>query len=71
MIPEVEGKPRVNVDGYDGGVHICRRIIGLSTDEDCVNGTCEWAEPSDARPDELTDGMAINCDCVRLGPGWC
>ena len=27
-------------------------------------------EPADARPDELTDGMAISCDCVRLGPGW-
>ena len=52
------------------GGHICRRIIGLSTDEDCFNGTCEWAEPTDARPDELTGGMAISCDCGRLGPGW-
>ena len=27
-------------------------------------------DPEDARPGELTDGMAISCDCVRLGPGW-
>ena len=70
MIPEVEGKPCVNVGEYDGGVYVCRRISGLATDEDCFNGTCEWVEPEDARPDELTDGMAISCDCVRLGPGW-
>ena len=30
----------------------------------------EWADQEDARPDELTDGMRIYCDCVRLGPGW-
>ena len=53
-----------------GGVYVCRRITGLATDEDSLNGTCEWVEPADARPDELTDGMAISCDCVRLGPGW-
>jgi hypothetical protein len=70
LIPEVEGKPCVNVSGDDGAVYVCRRISGLETDEDCFNGTCEWAEPADARPDELTDGMAISCDCVRLGPGW-
>jgi hypothetical protein len=70
MIPEVEGKPCVNVGGYDGGVYVCRRITGLATDEDSFNGTCDWVEPADARPDELTDGMAISCDCVRLGPGW-
>ena len=40
-------------------------------DEDgSLNGTCEWVDPEDARPGELTDGMAICCDCVRLGPGW-
>ena len=70
MIPEVEGKPCVNAGEYDGGVYICRRISGLETDEDSFNGTCEWVDPEDARPDELTDGMAISCDCVRLGPGW-
>jgi hypothetical protein len=70
MIPEVEGKPCVNVGGYDGGVHVCRRISGLGTDEDSFNGRCDWVDPADARPDELTDEMAISCDCVRLGPGW-
>ena len=70
MIPVVEGKPCVNVGGYDGGVYLCRRITNLGTDEDSFNGTCEWVEPEDARPDELTDEMAISCDCVRLGQGW-
>lgn len=70
MIPEVEGRPCVNVGGYDGGVYVCRRISGLGTDEDCFNGTCEWVDPPDARPDELTDSMAIDCSSVRLGPGW-
>jgi hypothetical protein len=70
MIPKVERKPCVIVDGYDGKVYVCRRISGLGTDEDCFNGQCDWVDPADARPDELTDGMAINCDCVRLGHGW-
>jgi hypothetical protein len=41
LIPEAEGKPRVNVGTYDGGVYVCRRIAGLETDEDSFNGTYE------------------------------
>lgn len=70
MIPEVEGKTIVNTGFYDGGVYVCRRISGLHTDGDSFNGECEWVDPDEARPDELTDGMSISCDCLRLGPGW-
>lgn len=70
LILEMEGKPCVNVGDYDGGVYVCRRISGLHTDDDSFNGQCEWVEPEDSRPDELTDGMSISCDCVRLGIGW-
>ena len=70
MIAEVEGKPCVNFGEYDGGVYVCRRLSGLEIDEDSLNGECEWVDPEDARPGELTDGTAISCDCVRLGPGW-
>jgi hypothetical protein len=70
MIPQVEGKPCVNVGGLLGGVYVCRRITGLAIDEHCFKGDCDWVDPADARPGELTDGMAISCDCMRLGPGW-
>ncbi len=70
MIAEVEGKPCDKLDGHDGGVYVCRRLWGLEIDGESLNGACEWADPEDARPDELTDGMRIYCDCVRLGPGW-
>lgn len=70
LIPLVEGKPGVNIGQYDGGVYVCRRITDLHTDDDSFNGQCEWVDPEEARPEELTDGMAISCDCVRLGPGW-
>jgi hypothetical protein len=71
MIAEVEGKPCVNFGEYDGGVYVCRRISGLVVDEDgCLHGTCEWVDPEDARPGELTDGMAIGFDCLEIGPGW-
>ena len=71
MIAKVEGRPCVNFGEYDGGVYVCRRISGLEIDEeDCFNGNCEWVDPEDARPGELTDGMAIGYDCLRLGPGW-
>ena len=44
---------------------------GLVTAVDRLpSGHVAAAEPADARPDELSDGMAISCDCVRLGPGW-
>jgi hypothetical protein len=64
MIPEVEGKTIVNTGFYDGGVYVCRRISGLHTDEVCFNGECEWIDPEEARPGELTEGMSISCDCV-------
>lgn len=70
MIPEVEGKPVVNTGFYDGGVYICRRIYGLCTTGDSFHGDCEWIDPEEARPGELTEEMSISCDCVRLGPGW-
>src|SRR5687767_5690603 len=73
MIPLAEGKPVVHVDGTDGSVHVCRRISDLrvAPEEWCFYGKCDWADPPNARPDELTDGMAISCgDCLQLGPGW-
>lgn len=39
-------------------------------DDDSFNGECDWVDPEDSRPGELTDGMSISCDGVRLGPGW-
>src|SRR5262245_3931651 len=54
MIAEVEGKPCVHVGGDDGAVFVCRAIRGLETDEDSVTGVCDWVDPADARPDELT-----------------
>lgn len=59
MVAEVEGKPGVNLGGNDGGLYVCRRLSGLEIDDESLNGICEWADPEDARPDELTDGMTI------------
>jgi hypothetical protein len=70
MVPEVEGKPCIKVGGYDGSVFVCRGISGIVIDEDSLNGVCDWTDPADARPDELTDGLAISCGCLRIGPGW-
>jgi hypothetical protein len=71
MIAKAEGKPCVNLGDHDGGVYVCRRIPGLVMDEDgCLYGTCEWVDPEDARPGEMTDGMAIRFDCLEIGPGW-
>ena len=70
MTPEVEGMTIVNTGFNDGGVYVCRRISGLHTTGDSFNGECEWIDPEDSRPGELTDEMSISCDCVRLGPGW-
>jgi hypothetical protein len=73
MIPLAEGKPAVHVDGHDGSVFVCRRVSGLrlAPDESCFYGECDWVDPPEARPDELTDGMAISYpDCLQVGPGW-
>jgi hypothetical protein len=73
MIPLVEGKPVVNVGGSDGTVFVCRRIHDLHVDaeEGTFYGECDWVDPPEARPDELTDGMAISgSDCLQLGHGW-
>jgi hypothetical protein len=73
MIPLAEGKPAVHVDGRDGSVLVCRRVSGLrlAPAECTFYGWCDWVAPPEARPGELTDGMAISYpDCLRLGPGW-
>ena len=71
IISKAEGKACVNFGEYDGGVYVCRRLSGLVVEEEgCLYGNCEWVDPEDARPGELTDGMAIGFDCLRLGPGW-
>jgi hypothetical protein len=71
MIPLAEGKPAIHVDGNDGSVFVCRRLSGLHVvpEEASIYGECDWVDPPEARPDELTDGMAISYpDCLQLGP---
>ncbi len=63
LIPEVEGRPCVNVGDHDGGVHVCRRISGLEIDEESFKGTCEWVDPEDARPDELNGWSSAGRGC--------
>jgi hypothetical protein len=73
MIPLAEGKPVVLVDETDQSVFVCRRVSGLHLvrDECVFYGECDWVDPPEERPDELTDGMAISYpDCLDLGPGW-
>jgi hypothetical protein len=70
MIPLIEGKPCVNVDTLDRKAYACRRIGELEIEEDAIYGMCEWLDPDDARPDELTPGLAISNDCLEVGPDW-
>jgi hypothetical protein len=73
MIPLAEGKPIVQVNGADGSAYVCRRVSGLrvASKEWTFYGVCEWDDPPEARPEELTDGMAISSGgCLQLGSGW-
>ena len=70
MIAEIEGKPCIHVDAKDNSVFVCRRICDLDVNEVSVEGMCHWVDPEDARPGELTDGLMISCDCLKIGPGW-
>jgi hypothetical protein len=73
MIRLAEGKPAVHVDGHDGSVCVCRRLsdLRLALDECTLYGWCDWVDPPEARPGELSDGLAISYpDCLQLGPGW-
>ncbi len=69
-IPLVEGMRVVNLGSFEAGEYCCRRIHDLQLDEDSFLGQCDWGDPPQLRPDELTEGMAISCDCLRLGSGW-
>jgi hypothetical protein len=70
IIPLAEGKPAVDVEGRDGSVFICRRLSGLRL---APQEWCDWVDPPEARPGELSDGMAISCPTAsglgRVG-GW-
>jgi hypothetical protein len=73
MIPLAEGKPAVHVDGRDGSVFVCRRLsdLRLALEECTFYGWCDWVDAPEARPGELSDGLAISYpDCLQLGPGW-
>lgn len=70
MLPEIEGKPCVHIDTLERSVFVCRRIGDLALDDVSIEGMCDWVDPAEARPDELTDGLAISCDCLEIGPGW-
>jgi hypothetical protein len=70
MIRRIKGKPCVCIDSNDRSVYVSRRIDDLVITEDSVEGMCDWVEPYDARPGELTDGLAISNDCLQVGPGW-
>jgi hypothetical protein len=70
MFASVTGKPCVNVDGKSGQVHYCHRIFDLSTVEDQLDGSCDWRDAEDARPDELTDILAISADLLDVGDTW-
>jgi hypothetical protein len=60
----------VNIDTQDRSVYVCRRIGDLVIDEDSMEGMCDWVDSEDARPGELTDGLAISNDCLAVGPRW-
>ena len=73
MIPLAEGKPAIHINRGERWVFVCRRVSGLhvALEECCFYGECGSVEPPEARPDELTDGMAISyLDACSSGPGW-
>lgn len=70
MIPEIVGKPFVNLDSQDKSVYVSRRIYDVEVTETAIEGMCEWVDPEDVRPGELTDGLMISCDCLKIGPNW-
>ena len=70
MIAEIDGHPCINVDADSLNVCICRRIHSLFVNGGVIEGTCEWITPRDERAEELTDGLAIGCDCLDVGDAW-
>lgn len=70
MFARVSGKPCVNVDARTGKVHYCDRIYDLNILDDALEGTCDWQESDDDRPDELTEGLGIGSDLLDVGEDW-
>lgn len=70
MFASVSGKPYVNLDAKTGEVHYCRRLHDLVIADDVLEGTCDWQDSDDDRPDELTDGLAISSDLLDVGEDW-
>jgi hypothetical protein len=72
LIPSIEGRPCLCVYRYfDFPVFHCRRVYDLHIDNyGVVTGLCDWVEPIETRPDELTELLRIGYDCLEVGPGW-
>lgn len=70
MFGKIEGAPCVHVDAQTGEVYVCNEVSELEIDDDMLVGFCAWQLPSDARPDELTDSLAIGSDLLDVGDSW-
>ena len=70
MFARINGQPCVNVDTATGTVYVCRKMHDLRVDEGVVEGVCDWLDADDARPEELTDGLAICGALLDVGDDW-
>jgi hypothetical protein len=70
MFPRLSGQPCVNIDANTGDVHLCKRLYDLQVDFDTLLGTCDWQDPAEDRPDELTDEMCIGSDLLDASDDW-
>lgn len=70
MFARISGKPCVNIDAETRAVFVCRRIHNLRVEQGVVWGMCDWHDPAESRPDELTDELAIGCDLLDVGENW-
>jgi hypothetical protein len=70
MFTRISDQPFVSIDTATTRSYVCVRIGNLRVNEGVAEGTCEWQDPPESRPDEMTDGIAIGCDLLDVGEDW-
>ena len=70
MFPTIHGKPCANVDTASGEVFVSMTITDFRIEDQTLYALCEWMEPDEIRPPELTNETVISGALLDVGQQW-
>ena len=70
MFSRVNGNPCANVDLQSGDVFVSTTIVDLRVEDQTLFALCDWIEPDENRPFEMTNETVISGGLLDVGEHW-